>query len=537
MNTHADKGQQNASRAVAHDLSQKQTGAGGGLPFTDIRPEAIQMKELQALANNSEQIKQLRAYQRIANTSARQPSLLQKKSAESVVQCSQKIIQLRDLKPKSINGLTHLVKMTPDGHLFNKEDWLENERDEVKSGDRLMVDMDNVWDSRRGIDQESNWKKDEKGGGLHAWVETVELNSLPVEKSLFVREEMLKDGWEGWADMPKKTHSILVQGGSYGKSAEAQAGISARQGEDLEGWVNMIWLYNSGVSIGAYKEQQGQQANVDVGKLPRLMEKSFAHEMEIWKERGDRPEWVTRWLPILDVLYRKKSFIAMSDLIRMIILYYEGGLYMDIKIKVDPDKAAFKEQPMLQINKVNFYSLENWAIMANAGSQMIQEIMTTALATFPSPGALESYPENYQQTDMEGKPREGKMHVELHESLGVWKAIDKIGRPGYDVGLSLTNPRKLNSWINPYDDRPAADIEREKLEERRREKVKLEKNVEDLEREKRQMETKLSLKGAPQLWERFEITQALIEKLSKMIADIGFEITKLQFKLMDYDDM
>lgn len=55
MNTHADKRQENKSLSVANAVSQKQTSGESTFQFVDNRLEAIQMRNLQELANNHAQ--------------------------------------------------------------------------------------------------------------------------------------------------------------------------------------------------------------------------------------------------------------------------------------------------------------------------------------------------------------------------------------------------------------------------------------------------------------------------------------------------
>jgi hypothetical protein len=269
------------------------------------------------------------------------------------------------------------------------------------------------------------------------------------EKDLFVREEMLNDGLER---IPKKMHSVWVQG-DYRGNKEAETGMATRQGMRSEdGWVNMMWLYNSGIGLGGFdSEVQRERLEVDTGPFREVVEKSFVDEMRAWRHKRTMPEWVENWLPILEILYEKKSYITMSDIMRMIILYYEGGVYMDVKIKVDAERTAFQSSPMLLVNTVNFYDRENWAIMANAGCRMIEEIMKQTLAQFPDAEELGRYPENYALE----QGREGRMHVDLHEDRGVWNIIERVGRMDPTETLKLTNPRVVNSWTHPYDDRPA----------------------------------------------------------------------------------
>ncbi|OPX90812.1 MAG: hypothetical protein A4E53_00824 [Pelotomaculum sp. PtaB.Bin104] len=101
------------------------------------------------------------------------------------------VSQLKRIVPKAINGLTHLVKLTPDGHIYN-ENYLENEVCEVHFGDLLMVDLDEALYSRRGINQEVNAASDRDKEPSHLWLQAVEFNQEPLTDT-YVREEMLKE--------------------------------------------------------------------------------------------------------------------------------------------------------------------------------------------------------------------------------------------------------------------------------------------------------------------------------------------------------
>lgn len=442
---------------------------------------------------------------------------------------SAKVIQRVRIEPKGINGLTHLVKMTDKGYIYTGENWRENERDEVTTRDKLLVDMDDSWYSHRGINQEANWESDGKEKQKHLWVRVVELNHSGVENGLYVREEMLKDGWDGWEEIPKIMHSIWVQG-DFNSNPEAVEGMKSRRGKDTEGWVDMIWLYDTGVALDKY---ESQEIVIDSEKVAPLMQRSFRSEMVRWENSGNMPEWVQKWLPILDILYKKKSFITMSDLMRMIILYYEGGVYLDVKIKVQPDKALFKERPMVMIDTANFYSSENWAIMANAGCRMIEEMMIAAYLQFPKEDKLESYPPNYDdKARLEGSKREGKMHVELHEVLGVWNVIDRAGRPGFTTSLNLINPRPGNSWSDAYEDRPIEVIRAEQQLQREADLHKIERDITAKEHELRCDKEKLNMKDFVQFWGRLGITKELIESLPNKIHELEEQIMLAK---MEYD--
>ncbi|HEY1063338.1 MAG TPA: hypothetical protein VGE44_16695 [Daejeonella sp.] len=69
MNTHADKTRENKSQSVSNGLTQKEGGSESSFQFADNRPEAIEQRKMQELANASSQVSQLRAFQEMANNS------------------------------------------------------------------------------------------------------------------------------------------------------------------------------------------------------------------------------------------------------------------------------------------------------------------------------------------------------------------------------------------------------------------------------------------------------------------------------------
>jgi hypothetical protein len=82
MNSHADKTQENKSKSVSHEGSEKQTGGEATFQLQDNRPEALAQRKQQEMANNSPQVKQLKALQDLANNSpqAKQAAQLQAKA-------------------------------------------------------------------------------------------------------------------------------------------------------------------------------------------------------------------------------------------------------------------------------------------------------------------------------------------------------------------------------------------------------------------------------------------------------------------------
>jgi len=79
MNLHSEKAQEDKSKAIANEESQKQGGGVSAVQFVDNRPEAIAQRKLQEMANNSPQAnKSAQLQARADNHSAQQQQSIQK---------------------------------------------------------------------------------------------------------------------------------------------------------------------------------------------------------------------------------------------------------------------------------------------------------------------------------------------------------------------------------------------------------------------------------------------------------------------------
>ena len=67
MGSFADKTKENKDRTVVNNLSDIQTKPVSVFQFNDQRPEAVQLRNLQIQANESSQVKQLRAFSALAH--------------------------------------------------------------------------------------------------------------------------------------------------------------------------------------------------------------------------------------------------------------------------------------------------------------------------------------------------------------------------------------------------------------------------------------------------------------------------------------
>lgn len=246
-------------------------------------------------------------------------------------------------------------------------------------------------------------------------------------------------------------HGIWVQG-DYTENEELKEGMQTRKGTKAEQWENLIWVYQSLQESNASQFQQVDGMvcrSIKVDNMD-MLEVDFKASMGLWKEK---PDWVGKFLPLLDILLEKKSFVTMSDIMRMIILYYKGGLYQDVKIQLESPEAKFFDEPLVNVDKLQLVdegsNKENWAMVAEAGCKMIEEIMSRTLSNrFPKAEVLKRLPVNYSNGG-----QYSQAHQELHEGKGPWPEIQKLVSKVdlmsvVNPDLVLKNPRPVNSWAN-----------------------------------------------------------------------------------------
>lgn len=69
MGTHAEKAQENKGQSVVKEVSYGENKGTSSFQFTDNRPEAIQLQEMQHMMNNTWRVQQLKVFQEMASNS------------------------------------------------------------------------------------------------------------------------------------------------------------------------------------------------------------------------------------------------------------------------------------------------------------------------------------------------------------------------------------------------------------------------------------------------------------------------------------
>ncbi|ATQ77072.1 hypothetical protein CR152_23065 [Massilia violaceinigra] len=398
-----------------------------GMPLTDRRPSTASQALIQASMHQSPRTRQLRAMQAVADGAHQRrrqiaPVSHATPSAGGVAQLVK--AEIRDEMPQEVKDALEFLNYVEAEFASITENTASAVEAQIAVLEKhAQSEFADVW---KALIESIKTK-------LPAKVEAVDLDS-------------------------KRIHSIWVEG-EYATNEEFRHGIATRKGTKAAGWQNLIWVYKNA------RENDAGFEVVDRLKFRAvsiddfgLKEVDFSATMALWE---DRPDWVGKFMPILNILLAKKSYVAMSDIMRMIILFYSGGLYQDVKIELASPQAQFFDTPKVNTDKLQLVddgpNTENWAMVAQAGCSMIDKIMKATLAQFPKPEKLEQMPENYS---IDGKI--GKSHVDLHENMGPWNQIgkhlgqaDRIER--VNDSLKLDNPRPLNSWLHAVNDNFAWD--------------------------------------------------------------------------------
>ncbi|WP_456459307.1 eCIS core domain-containing protein [Reichenbachiella sp.] len=97
-------------------------------------------------------------------------------------------IQLQQIE-KAVTGITHLVRLV-NGSLYSK-DFQANEVATVGRGDKVVIDTDTRYRSRRGPNQEAHASTDEHGPQHYLWYKVLSCNRKPCGHNIYIREDTL----------------------------------------------------------------------------------------------------------------------------------------------------------------------------------------------------------------------------------------------------------------------------------------------------------------------------------------------------------
>ncbi|PWW11671.1 hypothetical protein [Mangrovibacter plantisponsor] len=404
MYSQIGKFKENKSQSVVDSVTPKESGRTHRSGFVDNRPETTAQRKLNELANN--------IHSQIT------PFLLMSRFPQVNLIPIQRVLKTKEDMPKelleAINFLNAVESMLP----FKDQSYNGIARTCLK------------------VLKNTDYNVDGYGAEINKFVQSFESRLPPEEIQEVLSPEQ------------RNIHSIWVQG-EYDEETELREGLKTREGSGAAGWKNLIWVYQKNAevepslfqSVGGVIARPRKLGNLDISEV------DFRATLLEWK---GRPDWIDVFIHIMDILIEKKSFVAMSDIMRMIILYYQGGLYQDVKIQLQTPNASFFSEPLVNVDKLqmtNESRMENWAMVAQAGCQMIENIMIATLHQFPPTEVLRRMPLNYVDKVYSGA------HKQLHENKGPWNRISYIvNKLNYiqDVnkGLKLHNPRDMNSWAD-----------------------------------------------------------------------------------------
>jgi len=230
MNTHADKTQENKSQSFSDSVSLKQNGTEPTFQYTDNRTQSVVQRKLREMADNSQQVNQLKAFHEVANNIQQTKRSIQLQADTGVqqnepvsqnfnsssfkntnlpVQAQFKSIKFNnnrintepttslDSNEKSVfqrvekniivTGLSHLVQMD------KKSLQASNVEKEIHHGQEMVIETGSKIKSRRGPNKEDYKKEDEKGEHIYNWFKVVSIEGKPVEANFYIREDVFED--------------------------------------------------------------------------------------------------------------------------------------------------------------------------------------------------------------------------------------------------------------------------------------------------------------------------------------------------------
>jgi len=152
------------------DVYQQESKNGLMLPAAG---HSTDVTGLQHIANQSSQVSQLVHYQQMADH-------------HTMGKSSTPVIQMQRAY-KQVQGITHLVEMTSEGHIYN-EDFLQNEHEELSTGDVVLIETNEKYLSRRGPNQEINAAEHKEGPQQYLWYRVLKVNGREIPAGIFIRD-------------------------------------------------------------------------------------------------------------------------------------------------------------------------------------------------------------------------------------------------------------------------------------------------------------------------------------------------------------
>lgn len=199
---YAGRTNRNSNQTKVKNSPDKKVGNQIKSQYKDNRPEIAIQRKFQEMADNSQQVKQMKAFLEIANNGkdsvkikpTTKPGLISStppiqrektkvKSGNQAGDNGRPVIQLAK-KNVIVTGVSHLVEMNKKSlHASNNEK-------EIYHGQELVIETSSNVKSRRGPNQEIYKDDDADGEHIYKWFKVVSLEGKPVGKNFYIREDV-----------------------------------------------------------------------------------------------------------------------------------------------------------------------------------------------------------------------------------------------------------------------------------------------------------------------------------------------------------
>lgn len=159
-----------------------------------------------------------------------------------------RLLQRRTEKRMRVSGVTHLVEMLDRSLLRGKQ------ADTLRSGNRVTIDVDDRWRSRRGIGAEQDKAQYEEGRHKFVWSRAlaVEGDDKEGQGRLYVRDEMLKPAPDPAEELSRtlaKVIDVNVDTTEFSTIVQAIEDLPSRQDEARIRFRNFLVLAKNAAAI------------------------------------------------------------------------------------------------------------------------------------------------------------------------------------------------------------------------------------------------------------------------------------------------
>lgn len=192
------KPKENKNTAATESVTQKKSDGKQSFGFVDNRTKSKQAFQFQPIADKFTVNQQ--PIQKNEYTTGPQVNLKsgnRNLALKSNVKVSSEVLQKRERNAVVVWNVTHEVLPDDNGSLFGEDsEPFKNEGVELYLNDSVVVDDEDIFQSRRGANQESSKRRseDKEGHLTNKWLKLIKMERAKVSGKGYIREETVRMG-------------------------------------------------------------------------------------------------------------------------------------------------------------------------------------------------------------------------------------------------------------------------------------------------------------------------------------------------------